>query len=118
LGESALTITALPAATVELKVNSSAIAPGMEYFPGLAHAVPIELTRATMRAFNSSLNLCLHYYFLLTFHHLRYSVIFKSEQDCSIIILSSGHGGKTFLLILCSRVLTTLYLLKEFFHTI
>jgi hypothetical protein len=43
-GESALTITALPAATVGLKVNSSAIAPGMKYFPGLAHAVPIELT--------------------------------------------------------------------------
>jgi hypothetical protein len=86
LGESALTITALPAATVELKVNSSAIAPGMEYFPGLAHAVPIELTRATIRAFNSFLILCLHYYFLLTSHHLRYSVTFKSQQDCSTII--------------------------------
>ncbi|MCL0091789.1 hypothetical protein M1N59_00795 [Dehalococcoidales bacterium] len=40
----AITITALPATAVELKVNSSAITPGMEYFPRLAHAVPIKLT--------------------------------------------------------------------------
>jgi hypothetical protein len=106
---------------VGLKVNSSAIAPGMEYFPGLAHAVPIELIWAAMRAFNCSINLCLHYYSLLTFHYLPYAVTFKSQQDCSTINLSSGHGGKTsFLLILivCSGVLTTLYLLKQFFHTI
>jgi low temperature requirement protein LtrA len=43
----------------------------------------------------------------------------KSEQNCSTMILPSAHGGKTsFLLIFCSGVLTTLNLLKEFFHTI
>jgi hypothetical protein len=104
---------------VELKVNSPAIAPGMEYFPGLAHAVPIEFTRAAMRTFHSSLNLCLHYYFLLPSPDLPHFVTFKSEQDCSTISLASGHGGKTsFLLIFCCGVLTTLNLLKKFFHTI
>jgi hypothetical protein len=118
-GESALTITALPAATVELKVTSSAIAPDMEYFPELAHTMPIELTRATVRTFNSSLNLCIHYYFLLPSPDLPHFVTFKSEQDYSTIILSSGHGGKTSLpLIFCSGVFTTLNLLKEFCHTI
>ena len=35
--EGALTVATLPMTPVELKVKSSAIAPGMEYFPWLAH---------------------------------------------------------------------------------
>jgi hypothetical protein len=85
----------LPTTMVELKVNFPAIAPGMEYFPGLTHAVSIEFTRATTRAFDCSINLYLHYYALLSFHYLPYAVTFKSQQDCGTIILSSGHGGKT-----------------------
>jgi hypothetical protein len=38
-----LTIAALPPPTMELKVNLFAIAPGVEYFPRLAHAMPIDL---------------------------------------------------------------------------
>ncbi len=64
---------------VKLKVNSSAITPGMEHLPRLARAMPVDLTWAAMRAFLSSLNLCLYRHPILPSPDLPHLVIFKSE---------------------------------------
>jgi hypothetical protein len=104
---------------VKLKINPPAVAPGMEHFPWLAHAVSIELTLATIRASDSSLNLCLHYHLFFPSPHFPHFVIFKSEQNRGAIILAFGHGGKiSFPLILCCGVLTTIKFSDLFFHTI
>ena len=88
----------------------------MDYFPWFAHAVSINSSRTAMRAFLSSFNRCLHYHLLLSSPDLPHSVIFKSKQDCGTIFLALGHGGKTsFRSTFCSRVLTTIDFVDNFF---
>ena len=104
---------------MEFKVNLVAIAPGMEYFPRLAHTIPIDLALAAIKAFLSYLNLYLYYHPILPSPNLPNFVIFKSEQDSGTIILALGYVGKTsFPLIFCLGVLTTINFSDLSFHTI